>query len=201
VDKSILKRQLTGGGGPPRYWLLETMRQYGLERLREIGEQATARQRHFGWIRGLAESIGAWDGRQVALFDRMHREQDNLWAALDFCSRQPGGVAAAAELAQHLVPYWTSRGPFGDVRRVLTSLAGLVPDDPVSRARLLWVAAIMAASQNDYDACAEFGAESLRLGTEVRDAEVVGWALIVSSVPRFRDGDLAGARECVESPS
>ena len=39
VDKSILKRQLAGGG-PPRYWLLETMRQYGSARLREAGEQS-----------------------------------------------------------------------------------------------------------------------------------------------------------------
>ena len=135
VDKSILKRQLVGG--PPRYWLLETMRQYGLERLREIGEQAAMQQRHLDWILGLAESIGALDNRQIALFDRMRREQDNLWAALDFCAQQPAGVAAASELAQYLHPYWTSRGPFGDVRRVLTSLAELAPADSVPRARLL----------------------------------------------------------------
>jgi predicted ATPase/DNA-binding CsgD family transcriptional regulator len=198
VDKSILKRQLTGTG-PPRYWLLETMRQYGRERLRDLGEQTLTQQRHFDWIRALAESIGAWDSRQVALFNRMHREQDNLWAALDFCSRQPAGAAAAAELAQHLMPYWASRGPFGDVRRVLISLADLAPQDSVARGRLLWVAAIMAASQNDYEACTAFSEESLRIGTVARDVEVVGWALILASVPRRRNGDLAGAKECVES--
>jgi predicted ATPase/DNA-binding CsgD family transcriptional regulator len=198
VDKSILKRQLIDGG-PPRYWLLETMRQYGLERLREIGEESITRRRHFDWIWALGESIGAWDGRQVALFARMRREQDNLWAALDFCSQQPADVAAAAELAQHLLPYWTSRGPFGDVRRVLTSLAEMVPEDSVSRARLLCAAAAMAVSQNDYDACAALSEESLRIGTAARDVEVVGWALIRSSVPRFRHGDLAGARQCAES--
>jgi ATP/maltotriose-dependent transcriptional regulator MalT len=108
-------------------------------------------------------------------------------------------VAAAAELAQHLMPYWASRGPFGDVRRVLTSLAELAPGNSVARGRLLWVAAVMAASQNDYEACAAFSEESLRIGTAARDVEVVGWALILSSVPRFRDGDLAGAKDAVES--
>jgi len=49
VDKSILKRQLVGCG-PPRYWLLETMRQYGLARLREIGDDSATRRRHFDWI-------------------------------------------------------------------------------------------------------------------------------------------------------
>jgi predicted ATPase/DNA-binding CsgD family transcriptional regulator len=198
VDKSILKRQLRDSG-PPRYWLLETMRQYGRERLRERGEQTLTQQRHFDWIRILGEAIGAWDDRQVALFDRMHRERDNLWAALDFCVRQPADVAAASELAQDLLPYWVSRGPFGDVRRVLTSLADLAPEDSVPRARLLWVAAIMAMAANDYEACAAFGEESLRIGTATRDAEVVGWALLVTSVPRFSDGDLAGAKERAES--
>ena len=198
VDKSILKRQLTGTG-PPRYWLLETMRRYGLDRLREIGEATVVQQRHFDWIRIIGAAIGAWDSRQIELFNRMHRERDNLWAALDFCARQPAGVAAASGLALDLLPYWTARGPFGDVRRVLTSLAELTPEDSAARGRLLCVAAIMAMSANDYDACAALGEESLRIGTAARDVEVVGWALTIVAVPRFRDGDLAGAKEQVES--
>jgi DNA-binding CsgD family transcriptional regulator len=57
----------------------------------------------------------------------------------------------------------------------------------------------MAASQNDYEACAALSEESLRIGTAAKDVEIVGWALILSSVPRFRGGDLAGAKQCVES--
>jgi non-specific serine/threonine protein kinase len=129
----------------------------------------------------------------------MHREQDNLWAALDFCARQPAGVAAASELAQHLHPYWASRGPFGDVRRVLTSLAELAPENSLARARFLWVAAIMAVSANDYEACAALAEESLRIGTAVRDVEVVSEALRASAVPRFRDGNLVDAQERAES--
>jgi DNA-binding CsgD family transcriptional regulator len=108
-------------------------------------------------------------------------------------------VAPVSELAQDLLPYWVSRGPFGDVRRVLTALADLAPEDSVPRARLLWVAAIMAMAANDYDTSAEFGEESLRIGTATRDSEVVGWALLVTSVPCFSEGDLAGAQERAES--
>jgi len=198
VEKSILKRRLAGDD-PPRYWLLETLRQYGLQRLRELGEEADMQKRRFDWMRALAESVGAWDGRQVALFHRMYRERDNLWAALDFCSRQPGGVAAGGKLAQHLMAYWACRGPFADVRRVLTSLAEMAQEDSVARGRLLWVAAVMASSQNDYEACAALSAESLHIGTEARDVEVVAWSLILGSVPCLRDGDLAGANERLES--
>ena len=190
VDKSILKRQLTGGG-PPRYWLLETMRQYGLARLREAGEQATIGKRHFDWICELAESIGAMDSRQITLFDRIHREQDNLWAALDFCVRNPANVPAASELAQHLHPYWVSRGPFGDVRRVLTSLAELAPEDSVPRARLLWVAAVMAMSVNDYDACAALSEESLRIDPAMSGLPTGTVTFIHRPGARRAPGDLA----------
>jgi predicted ATPase/DNA-binding NarL/FixJ family response regulator len=198
VDKSILKRQLASGG-PPRYWLLETMRQYGRERLREAGEQAAIGQRHLAWICELARQAGAWDDRQAEAFQRMSDERDNLWAALDFCSSDPAGVTAAAEAAEHLMAYWASYGPFGDVRRVLTSLADLAPENSLPRAHLLWVAAIMALDQNDTEACRALSGESLRIGTELKDVEVAASALLVAAIPRWMDGDLAGATEQVES--
>jgi predicted ATPase/DNA-binding CsgD family transcriptional regulator len=198
VDKSILKRQLQGAD-PPRYWLLETMRQYGLDRLHEAGELAAAQKRHRDWICGLAEAVGAWDSRQAEMFRRMSGERDNLWAAMDFCASDPAEVAVAAEAAQHLMAYWASCGPFSDVRRVLTSLAELAPVNSLSRARLLWVAAVMASSQNDYEACAAFSEESLRIGTEVKDVEVVAWSLLLGTMFRWVGGDLEGATRQLES--
>jgi predicted ATPase/DNA-binding CsgD family transcriptional regulator len=198
VDKSILKRQLKGID-PPRYWLLETMRQYGQDRLAEAGETAATQKRHFDWICGLARLAGAWDGRQPETFTRMSSERVNLWAALDFCAREPGELAAAAEAAQHLMTFWVSRGPFGAVRQRLTWMAELAPEDSLPRARLLWVAAVMAASQNDYDGCGLLSNESLRIGTEVRDVEVVAWSLIHDAMARWVGGDLAGSTRQLES--
>jgi predicted ATPase len=139
VEKSILKRQLRGSRAP-RYWLLETLRQYGRQRLREFGEEAVTQRRHFAWMCALARMIGAWDCRQAELFKRMSDERDNLWIALDYCRQVPGAVEAGAEAAQHLMAFWAARGPFGDVRRVLTSLAEAAPENSVPRGRLLWVA-------------------------------------------------------------
>jgi non-specific serine/threonine protein kinase len=199
VDKSILKRQLPGGG-PPRYWLLETMRQYGRERLHELGEETATQIRHFEWVCSLARAIGAWDGRQAELFKRMSGEQDNLWAALDFCQRQPAAAAAGAELARNLLAYWLCRGPYGDVRRMLTALAELAPANSLSRARLLLVCAAVATRQNDYDGCAVLSEESLRIAIEVQDVEAVGWSLtLVAASPSTAREDLAGAAERLES--
>jgi predicted ATPase len=108
VDKSILKRQLAGTSA--RYWLLDTLRQYGRQRLRELREEAITQRRHFEWICGLGELAGAWDARQAEMFARMSSERDNLWAALDYCSRQPGEVAAGAALAQNLNAFWVCHG-------------------------------------------------------------------------------------------
>lgn len=198
VEKSILKREL-GSGNRPRYWLLDTLRHYGRIRLRELGEEAVTQKRHFEWIRALGRLVGAWDSRQVEMFDRIHRERDNLWTALDFCLRQPGEAEAGAELAQHLMAYWASRGPWSDVRRVLNSLIEVTPEDSLPRARLFWVAAIMAITQNDYGASAALTRDSLRIGTELKDVEVVAWSLVLSAFPLWIAGDLAEAEALAQS--
>ena len=123
VDKSILKRQLRGAS-PPRYWLLETLRQYGRMRLREFGEEAAAQQRHFEWICALASRAGAWDAAQAEMFRRVSDEGDNLWAALGFCLLHPDEVEAGAVMAQDLMAFWACRGPFGDIRRLMALTTG-----------------------------------------------------------------------------
>src|SRR5262249_6018466 len=60
VDKSMMVADRTGSG--TRYRLLETIRDYALERLQDAGEVAPARTRHARWYRGLAESANAYSG-------------------------------------------------------------------------------------------------------------------------------------------
>src|SRR5215470_11673318 len=198
VEKSILNRELRHGRAP-RYWLLETLRQYGQQRLREIGEQTTTQRRHLTWICALSRSAGAWNDRQAESFTRMSDERDNLWAALKFCSREPAEVAAGAQAAWHMMTFWACRGPFSDVRRVLTSLADAAPRRSLARAQLLWVASVMAHRENDYAACAALCETSLQIGTELRDVEVVAWSLLVGAIPLWATGDLTGAKQQLES--
>ena len=191
VEKSILKRQLRGSNA--RYWLLDTIRQYGRQRLREFGEETAVQKRHLAWICALAKITGAWDARQAEVFHQLDRERNNLWAALEFCLRQPGEVAVAAELAQNLSVYWICRGPLSDVRRILASLTDMTPPESLPRARLLWARASVAGPQNDYSACAALSEESLRIGKLVKDAEVVGWSLTYLAVARWFAGNAAEA--------
>ena len=117
---------------------------------------------------GLARSVGAFDDRQAELFRRMDTERDNLWAALESPART-SCHARGAELAKHLLAYWSSRGQFGDLRRMFMSLASLTPDDSASRAHFLRAAAVMANSLNDIDARESLARESLRVATASDD--------------------------------
>jgi DNA-binding CsgD family transcriptional regulator len=82
---------------------------------------------------------------------------------------------------------------------MLTSLAELAPENSVSRARLLSVAADMALGQNDYDGSASLSRESFRIATEVRDVEAAAWSLVVRAIPLWNAGDNAAAAELSES--
>jgi predicted ATPase/DNA-binding NarL/FixJ family response regulator len=198
VEKSIVKRDLTAGNAP-RYSLLETIRQFGIRCLREIDEERSGRERHLDWLAGLARSVGAFDSHQIELFKRMDAERDNLWAALEFCLSEPGWAPRGGEFAQHLVAYWTCRGSFGDLRRVLTSLAERAPEDSAPRAQLLLAAAVMANSQNDFDASASMGRESLRIGNLLKDSQVIALAQTWLAIPLSVDGKVVEALEAAES--
>jgi predicted ATPase len=54
VDKSLVQAE-ESSGGTARYRLLETIRQYALDRLREAGETASARDRHLAWAVAFVE--------------------------------------------------------------------------------------------------------------------------------------------------
>ena len=88
VEKSVLKRRQ--GDTADRFRLLEPLRQFGRERLREAGGETSFQRRHRDWIRAIASIAGANDARQVEAFERISAERANLWTALDFCLSDPG---------------------------------------------------------------------------------------------------------------
>jgi predicted ATPase/DNA-binding CsgD family transcriptional regulator len=198
VEKSIVRRDLKSGNAP-RYRLLEAVRQFGRQHLRTLGEEIGTQERHLTWMVRLARSVGAFDHRQAELFARMDLERDNLWAALEFCVREPGSAPLGAELAQHLLAYWTCRGQFGDLRRMLTSLALLTPDDSPARAHFLRAAAVMANSQHDEDAREPLARESLRVAIASADTEAIGQSLAWLAIPLAMTGNVTEGIAAAES--
>ncbi len=54
--------------------------------------------------------VGAWDQRQAEAFDRVHLERHNLWAARDFCVRQPCEAERAIEISRNVFAYRVPAG-------------------------------------------------------------------------------------------
>ncbi|NUW41873.1 ATP-binding protein [Nonomuraea rhodomycinica] len=111
VDKSVVLRRENGWG--VRYEMLETLRQYGEERLAEAGGRAALRVRHRDWCRELAARAEAeWFGaNQMRWLGRLRNEQANVRAALEFCLSEPGQAWAALEIGAAMWSHrlsWTS---------------------------------------------------------------------------------------------
>jgi predicted ATPase len=89
VDKSLA--QQTNVRHEPRFTMLETVREYALERLEESGELDRLCRRHAGYFLELAEEERASQGPlQGAWLDRLETEHDNLRAALAWSLSPPG---------------------------------------------------------------------------------------------------------------
>ncbi len=180
TEKSIVVRE--PGGDRARYRLLETMRQYGRDRLRQRGEETAIRTRHCGWVIQLAAAAARPDAGQAAAFDRVQRELGNVWAALDFLGREPGQAERGLELMYDLAVYWVVRGPLADAQRVLSSLLEADSGDSVAWAKGLCVAGQLARTRRDEQTARSLLEESLRMGRRVGSAEVIGWSLYYLAV-------------------
>jgi tetratricopeptide (TPR) repeat protein len=109
VDRSLL--QVVPGADPPRFRMLETIREYGLERLAEAGELAAVRDAHARWC---ADLVATAEPRlrgpeQVRWFQRLEAEREDVLAALRHLA-DAGEARAALALAVRLLWYWMLTG-------------------------------------------------------------------------------------------
>jgi tetratricopeptide (TPR) repeat protein len=152
VNKSLVVADREQGQ-ETRYRLLETIRQYALERLAASGEADAIRRQHLNHYLALVEQAGPeLDGAQPrAWLDRLRQDYDNLQAALGWIIEQD-----AAELGLRLVRtlegFWFLAGYISEGVRWATALVAQArPAWPVElRARVLHVAGFMVFHHGDY---------------------------------------------------
>jgi predicted ATPase/DNA-binding CsgD family transcriptional regulator len=186
VEKSVLKRRQEDGAD--RFRLLEALRQFGRERLREAGAETTLRSRHRDWIGNLASATGADDANQVEMFRRVRAERANVWAAIDFCLDDRAEAARGVTICSDLWVYWSAQGPISDIRRVLATLLSSIPAATRPRARALLTAGVFAFVQNDSSLAGQMFAEAATIGRETGDADVVARSLAFLSSTAWVEG-------------
>jgi predicted ATPase/DNA-binding SARP family transcriptional activator len=154
MDKSLLRREEAtrpaggemvrdAGGGEPRLMMLETIREYGDERLRDSGETAAVRQQHAEYFLVLVEA--------GALKERVESEQGNLRAALAWFM-ESGQVEQALRVEVVLFEFWRRRGLWTEGRERITELLSLigVGAPPRLRALLLRQKGRLSYLEGDY---------------------------------------------------
>lgn len=110
VEKSLVAAEQDEDGGM-RYRMLETMRQYALERLAESGEQHAARERHLAYFLELAEQAKTqlMGPQQGVWLKRLDLDRDNLLSAHAWCDHAEDGTERGLRLVNALMRYWLSR--------------------------------------------------------------------------------------------
>lgn len=171
VDRSLVLAQETRGGST-RYRLLESVRQYGRDRLVESGEEKSTRTRHRDWFLLLAERGERYlQGREQRVWlDLLETEHDNLRLALEWCKATEGDTEYWLRLAGALWRFWEVRGYWSEGRAWLDgALAQSEGSATPSRVKVLNGAGYLASFQGDYPRAVSLGEESLDLSRRLGD--------------------------------
>jgi predicted ATPase len=197
VDKSILLR--TEVQGVVRLRLLDTLREYGRERLEQTGEVAQLRRRHCDWYRQFAhEAEAGWfSARQVQWLDRIRLELPNLREALDFSIFEGG--QDALDFAADLYQFWFLRGPFNEARKWLDRALAAAPNEPTTaRARALYAACMIASTQGDIPAATALVAEGRELVQRTADPIAHAAVAIGDGFTALATGQVDHACACLQ---
>ena len=199
VDQSLLQRS-EGADGEPRFEMLETIREYALERLREAGEEPVTRRAHAAYSLVLAEEGGREIGgsEPAPWLARFDLELDDLRAALDHLIAT-GHAEWATRLATALLPYWRRRELLAEGRERLTAALALGGAAPHTRAQALYAAGLLTGEQGDGPVTRAFLTESVALYRELGDERATLVALNALAVACQLMGDLTAAHTHLET--
>jgi predicted ATPase/DNA-binding CsgD family transcriptional regulator len=174
VIKSILRRD--PGGDPARYRMLDTVREYGQQRLRETAQARALGRRHRDFYARLASRLDVLGPRQLEWIDTLDADHENLRAALEYGLGEAAEAAAGLAMACDLWLYWDTRGHLTEGRRRLEALLARVQRPGSLRTRGLWAAGYLALTQGDAAAADRLLEAALLAAHAQGDAEAIAYA-------------------------
>jgi len=176
VEKSLLQAE-THQSRPegPHFWMLETIREYALERLRASGEAEAVERRHATYYAQLADALVQIGPDQDARHRELEGEVPNVRAALEW-ARARRAPDMGLRLATSLGRFWYSRGSFeeweGWLRELLAldATGGEQAASPPVRVVGLYGMVRFAIERHDYDRAEVLAREGLDLARRYGDA-------------------------------
>ena len=189
------------GGDRAAYRLLETSRQYALDKLVSSSEAQRFRSKHSEWFADLAGTgaesmLGGPD--QTRWFDRIDSELDNFRTALAW-SLGDGDPAVGLRLGAALSRFWEVRGHWSEGLGWLEdALAGAPDAEDGLRGRALVAASFLAFYRGRLEAARSMATEGLAAAVRAHDKATEARGLRFEAVIEQRMGDLAAAIDSAE---
>lgn len=192
VDKSVLAREENTFRS--RYRLLETVRQYGREKLSCHPERIEVSARHRDYYLRLSERaesdrFGPRHGEWLA---RLLSEHSNLRAALEFCMNESGQEYAGLEIAAALQAFWIDAGLHNEGRHWLDRALEVNPEPTRCRAKALGVCGYLNFWLGARDRALSLLAEGRALAERVGDGTLAARAMLYSGAVALQQRDRTG---------
>ena len=167
---------------------LETIRQYGLEKLRESGESEVVRRRMLDhYLRQSAIAAKGLDtAQEIQWTEWVGIELDNLRAAADASAAGPSEVHLT--LTADIVRLMNRAGHVNEARARIESVLESNPSPSVGRGRCLFRAATLASIQGQPDVARAYAEESLALGLRFHDTKCQTEALFQLAHSAYTQG-------------
>lgn len=191
--------------GEPWYTMLETIREFALEQLRDSGELDIIQRRHILYYLNLAEAAEPLllGPDQTHWYAHLEREHDNIREALRVCEER-GYVEPALRLATALWWFWFVHGHATEARQRFTRLLDRFPAHPsdgpraLRRAKALEAAGRLAAFQGDAPAARALQEQALHILEALDDTPGIFAVLHGLALVAEQDGDYTAARSYLE---
>ncbi len=203
VDKSLVVVAEREPGEAVRYRLLEPIRQYALDRLREADEEAPIRDRQLAYSIEFAEQAEPHlkGAQQVRWLKRLDREHDNLRAALVWSSQATNVSTSGLRLAKALHLFWWRRSYWSEGRRWLQQAIATYDARPEASspggdrclAQAIVAESWLAYAHGDYSRSRERLQRGLTVAQAVGDWSTAAYALALQAQLTSYAGNLSDA--------
>ncbi|GLS31060.1 transcriptional regulator [Mesorhizobium albiziae] len=178
--------------GRPRFYLLDTIREYANEGLRRSDDHFACQERHARYYADLAAAAAPNVLRynQRDYVEKLFQETGNIRAALQWLAEQPS-ARESARLLRSLKWFWISRGQFSEAKRWMESALLQVRrlDEPESLAAVLDTAGWVSYMSGDAESAQEFSVESHQLFLQLGSQAGIASSGIIAGIAKTIAGE------------
>src|SRR6266436_1930192 len=200
VDKSLVQ-QVEQAKGESRFVMLETIREYALEKLEASGEAGMTKRAHAAYCLVLAEEAATEEsgGERGEWLEHFALEHDNFRAGLEWLT-ETGDAEWGLRLGGALFRFWEAREYLAEGRDrlgKLLKLAGAAAPTK-TRARVAFAAGVFANEQGDYASSDALMGESLDIARQLGDKQGAAVSLNALALSAQVRADVAVAHSLFE---